>query len=157
MPAASATRPINPSSASISRTRWPLPSPPIAGLHDIAPMLAKVCVISAVRAPRRADAAAASHPAWPPPTTMTSNFRIPRAPKICGLLNLRGVVKADVSRESLMGNRSPFHVKRRVNLSFTNAEIFEDFAEPSLDIAPARHPPERAWGEPQFFRDELFG
>ena len=33
MPAASATRPITPSSASISRTRWPLPSPPIAGLQ----------------------------------------------------------------------------------------------------------------------------
>ena len=39
MPAASATRPIRPSSASISRTRWPLPRPPIAGLQDIAPIL----------------------------------------------------------------------------------------------------------------------
>ena len=37
MPPWSATRPIRPSSASISRTRWPLPSPPMAGLQDIAP------------------------------------------------------------------------------------------------------------------------
>ena len=33
IPAASAARPITPSSASISRTRWPLPRPPIAGLQ----------------------------------------------------------------------------------------------------------------------------
>ena len=72
MPAASATRPIRPSSASISRTRWPLPSPPMAGLQDISPMVAKLWVTSAVRAPRRAAAAAASQPAWPPPMTMTS-------------------------------------------------------------------------------------
>ena len=70
--AGSATRPIRPSSASISRTRWPLPSPPIAGLQDIAPMVAKRWVTSAVRAPMRAAAAAASQPAWPPPMTMTS-------------------------------------------------------------------------------------
>ena len=48
MPPASATRPIRPSSASISRTRWPLPSPPIAGLQDIAPMVANRWVTSAV-------------------------------------------------------------------------------------------------------------
>src|SRR5438128_2191803 len=36
MPPASATRPIRPSSASTSRTRCPLPRPPIAGLQDIA-------------------------------------------------------------------------------------------------------------------------
>ena len=35
---ASAARPIRPSRASISRTRWPLPRPPIAGLQDISPM-----------------------------------------------------------------------------------------------------------------------
>ena len=73
MPAASATRPMRPSSASISRTRWPLPSPPMAGLQDISPMVAKVWVTRAVRAPMRAAAAAASQPAWPPPTTITSN------------------------------------------------------------------------------------
>src|SRR5690606_15698687 len=47
-------------------------SPPIAGLQDISPMVAKEWVTSAVRAPMRAAAAAASVPAWPPPTTMTS-------------------------------------------------------------------------------------
>ena len=72
MPAASATRPIRPSRASISRTKWPLPRPPIAGLHDISPIVAKAWVTSAVRAPMRAAAAAASVPACPPPTTMTS-------------------------------------------------------------------------------------
>jgi hypothetical protein len=74
MPAASAARAITPSSASISRTRWPLPRPPIAGLHDISPIVAKRCVTSAVSAPQRAAAVAASHPAWPPPMTTTSNF-----------------------------------------------------------------------------------
>src|SRR5687767_7978053 len=72
MPPRSATRPISPSSASISRTRWPLPRPPIAGLQDIAPIVSKRCVTSATSAPIRAAAAAASHPACPPPTTTTS-------------------------------------------------------------------------------------
>ena len=72
MPARSIARPMTPSSASISRTRWPLASPPIAGLHDISPIVARSCVSSAVRAPSRAAAAAASHPACPPPTTTTS-------------------------------------------------------------------------------------
>ena len=72
MPAASASRPITPSSASISRTRWPLPRPPMAGLQDISPRVSILWVSSRVRAPVRADAAAASHPAWPPPITMTS-------------------------------------------------------------------------------------
>ena len=64
--------PMTPSSASISRTRCPLPSPPIAGLHDISPIVARLWVSSTVRAPNRAEAAAASHPACPPPTTTTS-------------------------------------------------------------------------------------
>src|SRR5665647_1727796 len=72
MPPLSATRPIRPSSASISRTRWPLPRPPMAGLQDIAPTVANRWVTSAVRAPIRAAALAASQPAWPPPITTTS-------------------------------------------------------------------------------------
>ena len=72
MPARSIARPMTPSSASISRTRWPLASPPIAGLHDISPIVARLWVSSAVRAPSRAAAAAASHPACPPPITTTS-------------------------------------------------------------------------------------
>ena len=44
----------------------------MAGLQDISPMVSKLWVTSAVRAPRRAAAAAASQPAWPPPMTMTS-------------------------------------------------------------------------------------
>ncbi len=54
MPPRSATRPIRPSKASISRTRWPLPRPPMAGLQLMAPTVAKRCVTSAVRAPMRA-------------------------------------------------------------------------------------------------------
>src|SRR6516165_10560535 len=77
MPARSATRPMRPSSASISRTRWPLPRPPIAGLHDISPMVAKRWVTSEVAAPQRAAAVAASHPACPPPITTTSNLTGP--------------------------------------------------------------------------------
>ena len=72
MPDLSMTRPISPSSASISRTKCPLPKPPMAGLQDMAPIVFKRCVISAVDAPIRAAAAQASQPAWPPPTTITS-------------------------------------------------------------------------------------
>ena len=48
--------------------QMPLPSPPIAGLQDISPIVA-ACdgSAAAVRAPSRAAAAAASEPAWPPP------------------------------------------------------------------------------------------
>src|SRR6478609_369717 len=74
MPAASAARPISPSSASTSRTRCPLPTPPMAGLQDISPRVATLWVSSKVRAPQRAAAAAASQPAWPPPTTTTSKI-----------------------------------------------------------------------------------
>ena len=74
IPARSIARPIRPSRASISRTRWPRPRPPIAGLHDITPIVARWCVSSRVRAPMRALAAAASQPAWPPPMTTTSNL-----------------------------------------------------------------------------------
>src|SRR3546814_10238937 len=61
----------------ISRIRWPLPSPPIAGLHDIVPISDGSKLTSATRAPSRAAAAAASVPACPPPTTMTSNALLP--------------------------------------------------------------------------------
>src|SRR5438132_1587940 len=46
--------------------------PPIDGLHDIWPRVSMLCVSSSVRRPMRAAASAASVPAWPPPTTMTS-------------------------------------------------------------------------------------
>src|SRR5689334_18247890 len=72
MPARSVARPMTPSRASISRTRWPFARPPIAGLQDISPMVARRWVSSSVRAPSRAEAAAASHPACPPPITITS-------------------------------------------------------------------------------------
>ena len=47
----SIARAIIPSRASISRTRWPLASPPMAGLQDISPMVAGLWVTSRVRAP----------------------------------------------------------------------------------------------------------
>ena len=62
-----------PPSASISLTRWPLPMPPIDGLQLIWPSVSMLCVSSSVAQPMRAAASAASVPAWPPPTTMTSN------------------------------------------------------------------------------------
>ena len=54
MPAASAARPISPSSASTSRTRCPLPIPPIDGLQDISPIVSRRWVSNSVRAPTRA-------------------------------------------------------------------------------------------------------
>jgi hypothetical protein len=46
--------------------------PPMAGLQLIAPIVSRLWVTSSVRAPVRAAARAASVPAWPPPTTITS-------------------------------------------------------------------------------------
>ena len=46
--------------------------PPIAGLQLIWPIVSMLWLSSRVRAPLRAAASAASVPAWPPPTTITS-------------------------------------------------------------------------------------
>ena len=62
-----------PPSASTSRTTVPLATPPMAGLHDIWPIVSSALVTIATRAPARAAATAASVPACPAPTTMTSN------------------------------------------------------------------------------------
>src|SRR5690348_10760229 len=75
MPASSAAAAIAPPSASTSLTRCPLPIPPIDGLQLIWPSVSIECVSNSVDAPIRAAASAASVPAWPPPTTMTSNDR----------------------------------------------------------------------------------
>ncbi len=50
--------------------------PPIAGLQDISPKFSGFNVIKRVGTPRRAEAAAASTPACPPPITITSYFSI---------------------------------------------------------------------------------
>ena len=63
MPDLSAMSPITPSKASISLTKCPLPSPPIAGLQDISPIVLVSFVNNAVVTPIREDAAAASQPA----------------------------------------------------------------------------------------------
>ena len=52
-----------PPNASTSRTTVPLATPPMAGLHDICPMVSSALVISATEAPERAAATAASVPA----------------------------------------------------------------------------------------------
>ena len=44
----------------------------MAGLQLISPMVSSLWVSSRVRAPNRADAAAASQPACPPPIMITS-------------------------------------------------------------------------------------
>ena len=92
--------PSTPSSASISRTRCPLPRPPMAGLQDISPSVSRACGSRARSGRRaRAAAAAASQPAWPPPITMTS--------KVEAGLFMGGLIAAggNVPRESLRGAR----------------------------------------------------
>src|SRR3990167_4890285 len=111
MPPRSAARPMIPSSASISRTRWPLPNPPIAGLQDISPIVSIRWVRSRVRAPRRADAAAASQPAWPPPTTITS-YEKARMP---GHLRLRSAPVQMVEMAGVVDEPHP-HIACREDL-----------------------------------------
>ena len=76
MPTASVISPIMPPSASTSRTKCPFAMPPIAGLHDICAIKSTLSVNRAVFSPMRAAAIAASHPAWPAPTTTTSNCSV---------------------------------------------------------------------------------
>src|SRR6185436_15586086 len=116
MPPRSIARAMMPSSASISRTRWPLAKPPMAGLQDISPILAGSWVTSSVVAPIRAEAAAASVPAWPPPTTTTSN------PAWL-------IVSRETSQIVLVQ-------------SLTDAELAKDDVQDILDIDPPGDPPE---------------
>jgi hypothetical protein len=68
----SVTIPEYPPRASISRTICPLAIPPIAGLQLIWAMVCKFMVTNKTLLPIFAAAAAASQPAWPAPTTITS-------------------------------------------------------------------------------------
>ena len=72
MQQASAALPISPPRASSSRTRWPFPVPPMAGLQGMFPTESKLMVKTAVSQPSLAAARAASMPAWPAPMTATS-------------------------------------------------------------------------------------
>src|SRR5262245_40011151 len=74
MPVWSVTLAISPPKASISRTIWPLATPPIAGLQDICATASRFIVRINVLAPMRAEAREASQPACPAPTTITSYF-----------------------------------------------------------------------------------
>src|SRR5688572_14495839 len=79
IPVASIARPINPPSASISRTRCPLAVSPISGLQGISATVSAESDTSPTRHPSRDAAQAASHPAWPAPITITSKSHIPLA------------------------------------------------------------------------------
>src|SRR5690606_17263591 len=70
----SETIPDTPPNASISRTIWPFATPPMAGLQDICAMVFIFMVHNNTFEPIWAAACAASHPACPAPTTITSYF-----------------------------------------------------------------------------------
>ena len=72
----SVTIPVLPPSASISRTICPFAIPPIAGLQLICAILFISIVMSRVFEPKFAAAQAASHPACPAPTTITSYLKV---------------------------------------------------------------------------------
>src|SRR5690349_15980001 len=83
----------------------------MAGLQDIAPMVAKRWVTKAVLAPIRAAALAASQPAWPPPITMTSKESaweimrdFYRGVEKCGSRNREGARRRDASTENIENN-----------------------------------------------------
>src|SRR5580704_15180503 len=120
----------------------------MAGLQDIAPTVANRCVTSAVRAPVRAAALAASQPAWPPPMTMTSNDSSWAVmPDF-----YRGITKpgrskfaaSDVSRETAGAGRSAplFHVKHakkrmKKEILFPHTKLFEDHIQDILNVDAA--------------------
>ena len=72
IPTLSVRSPINPPKASMSRTIWPLATPPTAGLQLMRPMAFTSIVSMAVLTPSFQAAWVASIPACPPPTTTTS-------------------------------------------------------------------------------------
>src|SRR5215813_8099373 len=171
MPPQSATRPMSPSRASISRTRCPLPRPPIAGLHDMAPTVETLWVTSAVAAPMRAAAAAASQPACPPPTTITSNrvFISQNSPEAAAC------IRAVAQRQKARGG-STFHVKQRggpllvnehgkrtanvcyrpiVRSSFADAEFPEDHVEYVFHVDASGQALERARGHADLLGDQF--
>ena len=81
MKVSSMALPISPPSASTSRTRWPLPVPPMAGLQGISASASRLSVKSSVLWPMRASASAASQPACPAPTTTASKVSKSRPPQ----------------------------------------------------------------------------
>src|SRR6478735_1889783 len=97
----------------------------------------------------RAAAAAASHPAWPPPITMTSKrdsmakSRIARLYRSC-----EGRSKnrcRDVSRETVAG---------RALLADT--EIAEDHVQNIFDVHPSREPTQGRRGGAEFLSNDIF-
>ena len=76
IPDASVASAIIPPAASISLTRCVFPKPPIAGLQDIWPMELFDMLIRQVLSFFLCAAWAASHPACPPPITITSYLSI---------------------------------------------------------------------------------
>src|SRR5205807_1237969 len=105
----------------------------IAGLHDISPIVARLCVNSAVLAPTRAAAAAASQPACPPPITTTSYV---------GVTSFMGAE----CRNRLPPCRG---FTWNTGPSLPEAKIAKDHVEQIFDIDPAGDPAEAAPGEAQ--------
>src|SRR3954466_15054885 len=99
-----------PSQASTSRTRCPLPRPPMLGLHDMVPILRESNVTSATDAPRRAAAAAASTPAWPPPITMTSKLFM--AARLAGMFHVEHSLSDAEPREQGVEHRFDTDIPR---------------------------------------------
>src|SRR4029077_5231579 len=83
------------------------------------------------------------HPAWPPPTTITSKGRFIASPN-------PGAVLVN----ALAPVKTVFHVKQHpINDSFTNAEVAEDLVEHVFDIDAAGQSAKGPGGVPQFFGD----
>src|SRR5690606_8601991 len=97
MPPLSVAVAMAPPRASISLTRWLLPIPPMAGLQDICPSVSTLWVSNRVLQPIRADASAASVPAWPPPITITSK-RLGKSTTHLGFLQKKTVDPDDPPR-----------------------------------------------------------
>ena len=114
----SAALAISPPRASSSRTRWPLPVPPMAGLQGMLPTASRLMVKTMVSSPRRAAARAASMPACPAPMTAISNcpaekvsihfypfFRVMTA--TCGRLNKRKAHLGELPRPRETNTSAP--------------------------------------------------
>ena len=156
MPAASAARPITPSSASISQTRCPLPMPPMDGLQDISPTVSRRCVSSSVRAPTRAAAAAASVPACPPPTTITSKYSSISASFHAAVYRIR---VRDANPNS--AGKAPIHRWGLPNLAPENAPLLPDAkgaeycVQDTFNVHGTCHGAQRAHGAAQVFTAKL--
>src|SRR5579863_8792692 len=165
IPTASVISPMIPPRASTSRTKCPLAMPPTAGLHDICAIRSTLRVYSAVLRPMRAAAIAASHPAWPAPTTTTSNCSVNCIPR--NSITMKRPTSLFFHSSNLKRSGDPRHlpiiILARIVAAggkpeeeyMTTAEFFQELNARLAKYDLLCHPFYKAWSAGRLTREDL--